>query len=287
MSDQLPPTTLQRLDPDGLGLPTRPVADAETIHGALMHASGVGCNLLCAPTAIQYLPPHYQAAIRVVRFPPPRLSQDPQGRSDGTWYLTDSGRAALHKSAIDALASAAGITDVHEACSVEVVDRHYWRATWVVRCRSLDGAWLYRRASREVDLREDSDTVQDMRATAAKRGRTADDQIRKARVNGAANAESKARNRAIRAALGLKAGYTAEEAARPFVFPVLLYLPPVDPEISRMQAAAELGIAAEVYGAGRSRRSTQPRIAAPLDPEAIVDVDPQAYPDDDEPDPRG
>ena len=84
-------------------------------------------------------------------------------------------------------------------------------------------------------------------------------------------AETKAANRAIRAFLGIKGAYTWDEAARPFVYPALMWQPDMtDPEVRRMVTATELGIVGQVYG-GATAPVEAPMLA---DPTNVVDAPP-------------
>jgi hypothetical protein len=196
---------------------------------------------------IDRVPDDYAISLRVVRLP-----ADLSGDSNGVWYKQEGGKLALHYSALNILAQAAGITwlsVLHERMGEPLL----WRVVAKARCRLFDGTYREEIASREVDLREGSALAKSLKPG----------QLGKMRTVGAEQCESKAKARVIRALLGLRSSYTVAEAKRPFVVPTLLYMPPNTPEIRQMVAARELGIVSELYG--------------PRQPAHIIDV--QAEPE--------
>jgi len=250
---------IERWSPSALGLPETPIQTAEDVRKAL---DGIGprAHLLAATTQFAFIPPGYQVALRVCRFDPGG-EWDQRGKSNGTWYAVDGGKLALHKSALRMLLSAAG----GSVMTVRQDDRsnpHRWEYQATVRIRTIDGQWRSVCASKDLDLTDGSPVAKGMRT---------DRQRIQARIHGARVCEAKAVNAAIRSALGLRGSYSKDEAHLPFVFPVLLAsFDMSDPEIRRMIVAAELGIAADVYGAG-----------APTSRADIVDVVCQDQPSDD------
>lgn len=254
-----PLAAIQRVNPATLGLPQGPIKDLSQVQDALGHAAHQRCNLLAPVTRIEFIPPGFQIALRVVAFSDHfTQAQWNDDKSNGTWYRVDGGKLALHRSALDQLASAAGISSVGPGCSVELVEANYWRAKHTVSVRTFDGQRRQITRHVEVDLRDGSPEAQ-----AAGRG------LKNARKFGSRLADSKAANRAIRAALGIQGAYTREQAQLPFVFPVLIWTPdPEDKEIARMTAAVELGIADQVYG--RADGGSAPLLA---DPGNVIDDD--------------
>lgn len=238
---------LVRVQPEALGLPAHPVSNVEDVTEALQSLSeSRGCVLLAPTTRIDYLPPDHVIAFRVVTFDtsPPPSGWNQRFASNGTFYRTDSGKFALHKVAIDQLAQAAGLSWVPSECRrTDDGEPLRWEYRMTADMKGFDGKQRRITRTAEWDLREGSP-----HAIGMKPG-----QLAMARRYGAAHAESRAANRVVRAALGL-GSYTLEESRLPFVFPVLMWVPPAnDPEIRRMVAAKELGIVAEVFGAPRER----------------------------------
>jgi len=243
-----------RVDPTTLGLPARPVTDLALVQDALSHVQHQA-NVLAPMTTLDYLPPDHVVGFRVVLF-----DADGQwdGKSNGTWYRVDGGKLALHRSALDKLAQAAGISTVDS--KIEVIGPYQWKCTHTVQLKGFDGQTRRIVRSKVLDLADGS-------PEAGKAGRG----LANARAHGPQLCESKAANRAIRAALGLKGAYTPQEARRPFVFPVLTWVPDQDdPEIRRMVAAKELGLVDQLFGSGFSGAGP-----AYADPDQVIDADHQ------------
>lgn len=282
-----PPAPMERLDPGRAGLPALPVTDVAMVADALEHAQQAGLNVLAPLTKLQIIPPNYQVSIRVVIFP---LGGWRSGTySNGVWYKTDGGGLALHKPALRQLAAAAaaGMSWDTERTD-DQTNPNRWEYKAIGRVRNMDGQWRTVTASKEVDLRDESPMVQDMIASAKKRRRDPWVQIQKARTAGGRMAEAKAINALIRSALGIQGSYTREQAARPFVFPLLIYIPPNTREVRLLQAAVELGAGADLFGPGALDRTEptheQPGVYAPpgqvLDHEDSGDPRPGRHPDD-------
>ena len=258
-----PMTAIQRVDPQSLGLPSRPIDDIDLLQDCLAIAATRNCNLLAPVTRIQYIPTGYQIAMRVVAFPSQFSQADRDAKSNGAFYMVDGGKLALHRSALDQLASAAGISSVADKCHVELVEVFHWRARHTVSMRTFDGARREITRHLEIDLRDGSPE-----AMAAGKG------LKNARKFGSRLADSKCANRAVRAALGIQGAYTKEKAALPFVFPVLIYTPNLsDPVIQRMQAAAEFGIAESVFGPAATERVDPGSAPLLADPDNQIDAD--------------
>lgn len=237
------PTSTGSVKPGDYGLPEGMITEAELAQDAMEVAQRQGLNVLGPVTEIQGLPVGYAIIFRVVTFNASFDEKDVAAKSNGTYYMTDGGKLALHRSALDALAAAAGLTWIPELCR-RVDDRRevlYWEFQMAARYRTFDGEERTIIRSYEVDLRPGSPLSSGM----------SDNQYKKAKPFGAMLCESKAANRVVRAALSLKSSYTPDEAARPFVFPVLKWIPPTgDAVINRMIAAKELGILDAFKGTG-------------------------------------
>lgn len=249
----VPSTIPGGVDPASFNLPSGPIADVTRLRGALSVAAE-NCNLLGPEMQIDRVPDDYAVSLRVVRLP-----ADLAGDSNGVWYKQEGGKLALHYSALNILAQAAGITWLavnHERMGEPLL----WRVVAKARCRLFDGTFREEIASREVDLRDGSALAKSIKSPA---------QLAKMRAVGAEQCESKAKARVIRALLGLRSSYTVAEARRPFVVPTLLYMPPNTPEIRQMVAARELGIVAELYGPRPAART----IDVQSEPERLAIVD--------------
>jgi hypothetical protein len=248
---------IELIDPARVGLPSRPVTDLALVNDALENARARGWNVLAPVTAIQYLPPDHQVAIRVIQFNAHFTDADREAKGNGTYYLTD-GKLSHGRAALDMLAATAGIGWDPAGCgrTDDGSERFLWSWRMTALVKTMDGQIRPVPRSKTIDLRDGSaETV------TVKQRRNQDPEIypwsparlAKAREYGAAMCESKAANRAIRAALGLQISYTEERAAAPFVFPTLVYILPDTPEVRLLRAAVELGVVSQVFGpkAGR------------------------------------
>lgn len=249
----------QEFDPSAFGFPERPVSDVALVAEVIESAVAQGLNVLAPVTRLQYLPPGYQVAIRVVFFPTGGEWKAPPGgkQSNGTWYTEENGLALLKAPLRQLLAAAGGSVE-----TVRMDDRRsgaFWEFQARVKIRTMDGSWRTITATKDLDLRDNSPVVESWKMNAQKKGHEggAANRILKARENGGRMCEAKAVNAAIRDALGLKACYSRDEAARPFVFPILVYTPTSEAAL-QMQAAVELGVVAQVYGPSSPGRAYAP-----------------------------
>lgn len=264
-----PETLIELLSPEAYQLPAAPTRDRDHVRGAIAQAVAIGANVLAPPMLMDRVPDNYAVSVRVVAFDARFSDDDRKARSNGVYYLTDNGGYALHRVALDRLAAAAGIEDVPAECRVESPERFLWRATHTVRFQDFDGTIRKICRDDEYDLRELPDSWQGGKGDPMRR-------LFKAREKGAARCQSTAANRAIRAALGLKGAYTADEAAQPFVLFRLLYTPDLtNPAIAELVTATALGVVGELYGA---RAAAQARAAAP----PVVEVETVGHVDDDD-----
>lgn len=265
--DQEAPPRLEPVDPTAYGFPARPVTDLDQVAEVVEHATEAGLNVLAPVTRLSFLPPGFQVAVRIVRFPLDGEWKSPPGGkpSNGTWYQEEGGYA-LHKAPLRMLLAAAGAS----SSTVRTDDRRsgaYWEFRATVRIRTMDGTWRTVDATKDLDLRDGSPVIESWIESARRKGRDgAENRILKAREVGGRVTESKAVNAAIREALGIRACYTEAQARRPFLFPLLVYIP-TSPEALQLQAAVELGVVAQVYGP-----ASQGKAYAPAG--NVIDVDP-------------
>lgn len=173
-----------------------------------------------------------------------------------------SGKLGLSKVALDKIAAAAGVSwDVRESRRVDDgSDPHYCHYRAVGRVRDFDGTVRVISGEVEMDAREGSPLLEEMRTKAearAKRENKANDggasQVLELRKFLLRHAESKAKNRAIRS-LGVRTAYTELELRKPFVVAKVQFTGETsDPELKRLfaekTADAFLGGQAALYGA--------------------------------------
>jgi hypothetical protein len=97
--------------------------------------------------------------------------------------------------------------------------------------------------------------------------------MRSIRKHRATRCESGARNRVIRALLGLKKKYTAVELKKPFVCVRITYQPDYnDPEIKKLVTMMSLGAQSNLFGL------PQPQLASPIKPTESYEADAETFP---------
>ncbi len=269
------------LEPTAIGLPRAPVQSAEDAREVLKFAVQAGFTVVGPSVLIDWIPEGYRLAFRVVAFDttfPVVEWKDDRGktrtspaRTNGNFYDVSEGKdrskLALHASALDQVSAVAGaeVEDVR----VHEVERFCWNAEAVIRLRSFDGVVRRMRASKVLDYRDGAPALMKVGGwNEQTREKDLIPQsaawIREARVHGAAKAETGARARAIRALLGIRP-LTPAEASRPFVAPVLIYVPDMsDPWVRRQMFNQERGVAA-MYDRGTDPRrlAYSPSVPAP------------------------
>ncbi len=143
------------------------------------------------------------------------------------------GEFALTKKALDKLAQVAGIEWVHVYRVDKGTDPLMASFYAEGKMRLIDGTFHHMPASKSINLNDGSPEANAMKAKP--------NQLAGARKNIVALAESKAKNRVIRALLGLKQSYKPAELKKPFL--VMKIVPDMnDPEVKRMVQAQMLGM---------------------------------------------
>jgi hypothetical protein len=217
------------------------------LQGAMEAASKL-TNLLSPELSIQEIPLLHEISLRLVRVDPPvqvdnewkspDIYKDESNKGSVSWSLT--GRM------LSKIASCAGIS-WYPMLTGRIDDgsdpnyRNYRAAGWLI---DFDGSKREIHGEKEVDFRDGSPTVAGW----------SEQRLRRARQHILAQAESKAKNRAIRQALAIKSSYTVEELKRPFTIPKLILDSQnhPDPEIRKLAASRiidrALGISAQLFG---------------------------------------
>lgn len=168
-----------------------------------------------------------------------------------------SGKLGLSKVALDKIAAAAGVSwDVRECRRLDDgSDPHYCHYRAAGRVRDFDGTVRVVSGEVEMDAREGSPLIEEIKVKAA-RGkdgpRDPASQILELRKFLLRHAESKAKNRAIRS-LGVRTSYEPRELEKPFVVAKVMFTGETnDPELKRLfaekTADAFLGGQRALYG---------------------------------------
>lgn len=181
--------------------------------------------------------------------------------SDGSFCLP--GEVALTKSALMRLMAAANISPTNSVAERPAgADAYLWRHSVVLHGRGMDGLWRVVPATKEVDLRDGAPD------TFTRKGPLSSSALANARRHAAANAETKAILRALRAFLGVRQKYPAAELQKPFVVPVLVPdLDMGDPAQKQAAIAMALGATNALYGAPVAPQAS-PMVSPPPGSEA-------------------
>lgn len=214
-------------------------------------------HLVSPATAVDVLPPGFGVAISVVRIDP---STEKNGPGD---VVPIGGKLMLSANSLARVAASAGIDwDPTRSGRLDNGrDPHYCHFRAVGFVRNFDGSIRTLTGEVEVDAREGSPQIDEIRAKAEKRRVEHPDwdndggasQILELRKFLLRHAERKAKNRAI-VDMGVKRSYTPEEIKRPFAVARLMWTGQSDdPELRRtfavMGAERMLSGTAALYGA--------------------------------------
>lgn len=174
---------------------------------------------------------------------------------EGDVYKVPFSKLAIGKAKLNEISKALGADWI---VSRRVGDRrnpHYIEWEVVGKFIQPDGSVFTEHGNKTIDLRSDigdgtpGADAQEMMRNAAKKDPPRDptDEITKARQNIQMLAETKAKNRAIRAAAAMKTSYTAQELRKPFLA-VKLAIDPKSELGSRAVVAQLAGATASMYG---------------------------------------
>lgn len=186
-------------------------------------------------------------------------------REGGEVYSPGGGLLALSRTALNRIANAAGVSwdPLLSGRLDDGSDPHYVHFRAVGTMRTFDGTEITLCNEKEMDLRDGSPQLV---------GKS-DKQVRELRLHILAHAESKAKNRAIRA-IGLKPAYSRKDLNKPFVVAKLMWTgqsddPALRQRFAEMTAARMLGGAAALYG-GRPEVATRPGPTSPALPQGAA-----------------
>lgn len=214
-------------------------------------------HLVSPATAVDALPPGFGVAISVVRI-------DPSPAKDGPGDVVSIGnKLMLSANSLARVAAAAGVDwDPTRSGRLDSGrDPHYCHYRAVGFVRNFDGSVRTLTGEVEMDAREGSPQIEEIREKARKRKDAypddpndgGDSQILELRKFLLRHAERKAKNRAI-VDMGVKRSYTREEIQRPFAVARLMWTgqsddPELRREFARMGAERMLAGTAALYGA--------------------------------------
>lgn len=222
----------QHHQPAGALVTASSYTDAATLSQRLLDVAE-RCNLVTPAPDCGFLPDGFSVSLSSVL-----ISSNSRDREV---YSTDGG-LALHAVSLNRIANAAGVSfEVRRTDDKR--DAHVCAYIATAHWKHFDNTWVSQEAPKELDLRDVSDYVRQLRAEAAANPdptkRDAEPRIRMMRKHIVALCETMARSRAIRK-MGLKSAYSAAELERPFVVARLMVTPSTarDPETRRVLVLA-------------------------------------------------
>jgi hypothetical protein len=251
MQDGNPNTKSKALQPFNPN--TALAANQQSLHALVQVYESQACNLIVPKTMISELPPGF-------RFVATAVEVDPDIKKGDVYPIPGGDKLGIGKSKLNQISSALGVT---WPVSRRVDDRHHPHyVEWEVVGRHTlpDGTSKEERANKTIDMRDDigdGDLGADLKDIVDRAKRKdkpyPEQEICQVRCEIQSLAETKAKNRAIRALAGLQTSYTAEQLkARPFVA-VKLALDPRDAEASRLMMANVAGGVSALYGPPRGQ----------------------------------
>jgi hypothetical protein len=220
-----------------------PLTDVNSVNAMIKLLKGDKFHVLPAsiPDRVARIPDQHQ-----ICFSPKLFEPDPKGPDMYHDKRTAAGQVCLKGSALGSLWNAAG------GCPAELrtgaiastriddgSDPNYVEWQYVGKYREIGGIWISEVGSKRIDLRDGSAQIKGMTP----------EQLSQERGTMFEKAESKAMNRMIRKALGIKPSYSEEEASWPFVvIRPMLVVNLSDPMQRAMYLADAMGSSAALFG---------------------------------------
>ncbi len=266
---------IQRAHPVSLGSSMNDPA-AVTAHLTTLAASH---HVVSPATTVDCLPPGCGLAVNYVL-----VSADDSKTGPGEVYGLTGGKVGLSGTTLAKIGAAAGVDwDASQSGRLDNgSDPHYCHFRAVGHVRNLDGSVRTLTGEVEIDAREGSPQIDEIRQKAIKRGQENASAVTE-KTAGAAqilelrkfllrHAESKAKNRAI-ASMGLRRSYTKGELAKPFAVCRLMWTGQTDDAdlrrvFAEKTADAMIGGMASLYGKPAPQPAPAPH-ALPA-PERVV-----------------
>lgn len=226
----------------------------------------------------------------VVKTKQVKLNPDPRGGDVYAADFIEKGMLAPAKNGLLKMIRACGAVLAPELCRYTISNglvygplgtpptyieqmRNVWAYQAVLVWAGSDGRPMPAIGSKEVDLRDDSEAVKQIRSDDRKAGWKQDKEISQLRQFGSLMAETKAILRAARQVLQIKQAFTREELAIPFEVQCLEYSPDLsDPEVRSIVITQGAQATAKLFG------GTAPQAALPAPPEP--EATPEAFPVD-------
>lgn len=239
------PVSIQRTPPAALGASMNDPA-AVTAHLTRIYDSH---HVVSPTTTIDCLPPGCGVAVNYVLVNP---STDASGPGE-VYKLAD--KVGLSGTTISKIAAAAGVGwDPSQSGRLDNgSDPHYVHFRAVGHVRNFDGSVRPITGEVEIDARDGSPQIDEIKQKSAKKGKDPASQILELRKFLLRHAESKAKNRAVANGLGLKRSYNPDELKKPFAVCRLMFTGQSDnPEERKMfaekTADAMIGSMTGMYG---------------------------------------
>jgi hypothetical protein len=219
---------------------------------AKLAALAANFHMVSPASHVDVLPPGCGVSMSYVTVNPDDSKEGP-----GEVYSVGGGKVGLSAVTLSKIAAAAGVSwDANKSGRLDDGhDRHYCRYLAVGVVKSFDGSERVLTGEVEIDAREGSPQIDEIRSKARDRTDKGAAQILELRKYLLRHAERKAKSRAI-ADLGVKRSYHKRELAKPFAVARLMFTGQTEDPLLRQvfalkTAEAFLGASSALYGPPR------------------------------------